>query len=449
MPQIRIDTDQVRQLCRSLSQEASKLSDVQSAISSVAHSVASEISSRRGIHARLNQAVMSINRMENRLNGYERYVTHSASQYDETEAFIISKMQMTTLGANTSSSLSSHTATPFTTDSEVGLLERADAFIKWLFDNKKLSGAYELYNNTIGRVGDFSTAIQYIASSFIMGGLGWSFIQNSGMYQFLMKEGVAVGRFKLPVGSLITAVENSKMNKFARFLISPTQFWRSNVSMSELLFRKFTRLFPSDITNMTNSMQKFVSEVRGASSFEGATGAIKANAGSLAKNALRIGKSNAVLAVVLTGTIETVGAGIKITENYSKYGNNVELLKQENAKVVGQAVYKTAVVSTTTIAGATLFGAAGSVFGPVGTVVGAHVGGFIGSWVGDIIVDKTPGVQKWFEDQAMKHKEAIHSGIEKIADGVQSVKDGFNAVKDQTADLLAGAKNCFGKLGFP
>jgi hypothetical protein len=157
------------------------------------------------------------------------------------------------------------------------------------------------------------------------------------------------------------------------------------------------------------------------------------------KNGLRLGKSNAALAVLITAGAETIGAGIKITENYNLYSG--EKLKEENAKVVGRAVYKTTVVSATSVAGAVAGGVVGSVFGPVGTVVGASIGGFVGSWVGDKLTEKTPA----FVDKAALHfKDGIHKGTEAIASGVSKVKDGFNDVKEHASNLLGGAKSILG-----
>ncbi|MES7204624.1 hypothetical protein U6Q21_12690, partial [Cutibacterium acnes] len=165
---------------------------------------------------------------------------------------------------------------------------------------------------------------------------------------------------------------------------------------------------------------------------------VKNSSGALVKNAINVGKGNAAAAVLLTAGTEAIGATIKITENYSLYGNNIEKLKEENAKVVGEAAYKTVVVSGTSVAGSVIFGALGSLAGPAGTIVGATVGGFIGSWVGDLVTKNTPA---WVENAALKAKDVIYAGTEFVADTVRGVQDGFKEVKKHVGNLVEGAKD--------
>ena len=302
-------------------------------------------------------------------------------------------------------------------------------------DGHFASNLYETYNNTYGRWVDFLHGAQYSAGAGLMHLLGFRFADIDGVLRkFQVVDDVLLGKMRLPMASIIHRIESSKMNMLARLMVSPTRAF-SKKTLSELIYKRAANYFPKDIAGLSNSVSKLMDDAKGGTMLN----AVKNNAGSVLKNGLRLGKSNAALAVLITAGAETIGAGIKITENYNMYSG--EKLKEENAKVVGSAVYKTTVVSATSVAGAVAGGALLSVFGPVGTVVGASIGGFVGSWVGDKIADKTPA---WVDKTALHFKDGIHKGTEAIASGVSKVKDGFNNVKEHASSLLSGAKSILG-----
>lgn len=229
-------------------------------------------------------------------------------------------------------------------------------------------------------------------------------------------------------------------------MVSPYGALRyKNNPLSELIYKRFSNFFPSDIANFGNNVTSLKQALQqGGTTLKNGFSIVKDHAGGILNSGLKVVKSNAILAGVITAGTEAIGASIKISENYSIYSGDVEKLKVENAKVVGAAVWKTGVVTTTSVGGAVIGGAVGTLIGgPVGTVVGASIGGFIGSWAGDVIAGKTSALA---ENVAVHFKDQIHTVTDGVRSGVDKVKEGFNDVKNATGDLVDGTKKLFGSL---
>ncbi|KAB7671843.1 hypothetical protein [Bacillus sp. B1-b2] len=275
---------------------------------------------------------------------------------------------------------------------------------------------------------------------------------------------------------LSDAIDNSRFKKYARGFLNP-KYFRSkynHIPFSDIVHKKIAKYLPDDTVNFSNSSQTF---------FKGAirNNLNKGNVSSFIKTGAKFAKTNAISAVVVTGLVETGGMTLKISENYSKYGDQPDILKRENAKAVGNAVNNTIAVSAGSVGGAFVGGAVGSLLGPVGTVVGAAAGSFVGGLVGEQVGKLTAG---FAEKAAIVFKEPIHkvtefarggfekagkvvesfnSGIEEvnkqiketIKDPVKKVKEigenvgrGVSKVKKTAESLIDGAKNFVGKLSF-
>ncbi|WLR54599.1 hypothetical protein LC048_19570 [Mesobacillus subterraneus] len=391
-----------------LSHTISRLQSIQNNVASVRSSVDPRILGRNGISGQFRRASASSDRIEMHMKQLKSFTIQSADRYANSENRV---------------------------NRQADAVNKAIEAARKQIDGHFASNLYETYNNTYGRWVDFLHGAQYSAGAGLMHLLGFRFADIDGVLRkFQVVDDVLLGKMRLPMASIIHRIESSKMNMLARLMVSPTRAF-SKKTLSELIYKRAANYFPKDIAGLSNSVSKLMDDAKGGTMLN----AVKNNAGSVLKNGLRLGKSNAALAVLITAGAETIGAGIKITENYNMYSG--EKLKEENAKVVGSAVYKTTVVSATSVAGAVAGGALLSVFGPVGTVVGASVGGFIGSWVGDKIADKTPA---WVDKTALHFKDGIHKGTEAIASGVSKVKDGFNNVKEHASGLLSGAKSILG-----
>ncbi|WP_052352847.1 hypothetical protein [Neobacillus dielmonensis] len=423
---IIIHTDVVKQSISELDKGVARLLDAQREAAGVRHGLDPRVLRRNAISSRLNAVSASIGEVENKVNQLKSFVSSSVSQYKAVES---------------------------------RLNQSADALeeeLTKLVNNHTASNTYELYNNTVGRLQDFLHAMQYSAGAGVLHLLGFTFPKvDNLLYRFELADEVMIGKAKIPVGKAIRGIENSKLNFLARVLAKPKTLlgFYKDKSLADLVYKRFTHLFPKDLVNLSNNMALFKKDLsRSATSIKSTLNAVKTHAGSIVKSSLKVGKANALAAFVITAGTEAVGAGIKITENYSIYRGNVEKLKEENAKVVGRAVYKTGVVTATSVGGAVIGGAIGSIAGPIGTVAGASIGGFIGSWAGDKICDKTPAfVDKaalHFKNGIYKGTEAIASGVEKVKDGYHAVKDGYNAVKDHAANLLNSSKKFLGGLSF-
>jgi hypothetical protein len=376
---------------------------------------------------------------------HEHYVRSAVSEVEQTLG------EIRRLSAALTAQL--HTTASSLT-SAAGIYQKVEEQAKSLMDQAKTfmeegraSDAWDRYDNTIGRAGELVTAMGRTASAGILGLLGFQYANLNGFRQFQLLDDIAAGRLKIPVGSLIQKVEASRFNSLARFLVNPlTLFKYKDKGLAELIYKSFTKIFPSDVANLTNTVQEFRKGLRSSTTAAGAMNVVKSSSGTLLKNALRVGKGNAITAGIITAGVETVGASLRIAENRVKYADNPEKLKEENAKAIGQAVYKTTVITGTSVAGATIFGAIGSLAGPGGTVAGAAFGGFVGSWVGEVICEKTAG---WVDSASV----AVMKAGEAVKDAAQA---GFNEVKKQATKLADGAKEAldnvtgfFGKLKFP
>ncbi|WP_423994044.1 hypothetical protein [Mesobacillus sp.] len=371
-------------------------------------SVDPRILSRSGINGQFKRASASFDRIDMKMNQLKSFTNNAADRYSNSENRV---------------------------NRQADAVNKAIGAARKQIDERFASDLYETYNNTYGRWVDFLHGAQYSAGAGILHLLGFRFKDVNGMLGNLrVVDDVLLGKIPIPMETMLRKIEESRLKHLARLMVSPQRAF-SNLTLAELIYKKGTSFFADDIGNLSKSVRTFMDDAKTGTMMN----AVKSNAGTVLKNGMRFAKSNAALAVLITAGAESIGAGIKITENYNMYSG--EKLKEENAKVVGRAVYKTGVVSATSVGGAVIGGVLLSAFGPVGTVVGATAGGFVGSWVGDKITQKTPA---WVDNTALHFKDGIHKGTEAIASGVSKVKDGFNDVKDHASGLLSGAKSFLG-----
>ncbi|WP_226670460.1 glycine zipper domain-containing protein [Metabacillus litoralis] len=245
---------------------------------------------------------------------------------------------------------------------------------------------------------------------------------------------------------LSDTIDNSKFRNISRAYLNPTFLMKKyrDVPFADLVNRKVANYLPDDVVKFTDSSRSL---------FRGMTNNSidSAKFKSFVQTGTKFAKTNAVSAVLVTGAMEVGGMGLKISENYAKYGNNPEVLKRENAKAVGNAVNKTIAVSGGSIAGAVVGGALGSLVGPVGTVVGAAAGSFVGGLVGEQAAKLTAGLA---EKAALAFKEPIHDGLEMIRGGlekvgtvVEGVNKGVDFVNNQIKDTIADPIGKIKELG--
>ncbi|MCI3920632.1 hypothetical protein MO973_10345 [Paenibacillus sp. TRM 82003] len=401
-----------------------------------------------GIHRQMSGIVAAT-----RSQYHESYVRTAAAEAEGTLG------EIRRLSASISSRLQARSSTlvqaanTFRRDEEAAksMASRTDPFQEFL-EKDGASDRYEWYDGTVGTTQDAGQALRRAMYTGALAFLGFRFEALNGKFAFQLLDDVKLGKLKLPIGSLIQRVEASRVNGLARFYVNKLSIFYKDKSLAELIYRRFTRFFPSDLTTISNTTKEIGKALRASGSLSDGAAIVKANAGQLLRNAGKIAKANAITAVAITAGTETIGAGIRIVENYAKYGHDIEKLKEENAKEVGRAAYNTAVISTTTIGGAVIGGTVGSLLGPAGTVIGAAAGGFVGSVVGDLICKKTP---EWVEDASLYAKDAIYAGTEFVADAVRGTKDTFDAVKEHTGKLIDNARGfasnvtgAIGKLAF-
>ncbi|USK50242.1 hypothetical protein LIT38_01725 [Bacillus sp. CMF12] len=230
--------------------------------------------------------------------------------------------------------------------------------------------------------------------------------------------------------------ESKKLGTMARAFLNPF-YLRSkyrNAPLADLVHKRISKYLPDDVVNFTNSSKALYGALEVGS-------ADSAKFKSFVKTGAKFAKANVVSTVALTGIMEAGGMGLKISENYAKYGDNPDVLKRENAKAVGNAVNNTVAISGGAIAGAVVGGALGSVVGPVGTVVGAAAGSFVGGLVGEQAAKLTAGIA---EKGAILLKEPIHHGVELFKDGFEKAgkaldvaNKGIDMVNKQIKETIA------------
>lgn len=414
---------QVNSSLSGLSQSISRLISVESGISGVKSNIDPRIINRRGIGGRLSRATASIDRIEQKMVQLKTYTANSINQYSVAEKRVNGQAE-----------------------------EVKEAFalaLEKMLNDRYASGLYDKYHSIAGHLEHILHGAQYSAGAGLMHLLGFRFTDvDDVLKRFQVAEYIKAGKFNIPLASTIQRIENSRpLNFMARIMVNPLYLvYNRKKPLAELLYKKMTSYYPKDMVNLSNSVSTLLKDAKVTTMMD----AVKSNAGSVLKSGWKLARANAVLATVITAGVETVGAGIKITENYSLYSG--EKLKEENAKVVGRAVVKTTTVTVGSVGGAVVGGIIGSIGGPVGTAIGATVGGYLGSMLGDKVASMTSA---WTDKQSVRFKDTIHKGTEAVASGVRNVKESFvNAkeaisdVKSHAANLLDSSKSFFGKLSF-
>ncbi|WP_110926233.1 glycine zipper domain-containing protein [Bacillus massiliglaciei] len=269
----------------------------------------------------------------------------------------------------------------------------------------------------------------------------------------------ADGRYVLTHNPLLQKVgdmvDNSRFRGPIRTFISPTSRFTSSrlKPTADLIHKKYTKFLPTDAVDLANNVQGFKHQFRNPA-------APKVSFKEVVRAGGKLARGNAIVTGLVTAGSEAFGAGLKISDNYAKYGDNPAVLKRENAKAVGNAVNNTVAITAGSTAGAILGGTIGSLAGPVGTVIGATVGSFVGGLVGEQAAKLTSGLA---QKAAIAMKEPINAGINLFREGFQKagkivgpvndgidavnkeIKKGFNKVKDTAGSLMNGAKSFFGK----
>ncbi|UZJ78716.1 hypothetical protein [Fictibacillus sp. KU28468] len=276
------------------------------------------------------------------------------------------------------------------------------------------------------------------------------FFQLSGLSKYVKVNGKWEVRHNGYYQQLLKSVDDSKFRAFARTWANKRGMFKyKNEPLESLLYKKYSKFFPDDVTKFTNGMMDFKSSIKNT----GMLNTLKNHTGDLLKAGSKFGKTNAAIGLVISAGSASVGLGMDVVDNYRKYGGNEAVLKRENAKAVGRAANTLIVEGGFTAAGGVVGGAIGSIGGPVGTVIGASIGGAIGSMVGEKVAAKTAG---FFEDAALIAKEPIHAtietvkgGVEAVGKGIDAVEKGVDKVKDTASSLIDGGKKFFSsKLSF-
>jgi hypothetical protein len=420
---IIFNINEVNSSVSGLSRTISSLQSIQNQVAGVRSSVDPRILGRSGISGQFRRASASFDRIDMKMNQLKSFTNNAADRYTNSENRV---------------------------NRQADAVNKAIGAARNQIDERFASDLYETYNNTIGRLEDILHGLQYSAGAGIMHLLGFRFEKGTDLkHAFRVLDEIKVGNMKIPMSKYVSMIEDSKMNNFlSKLMLKPSSvLFKKGANFSEVLYKRLANFYPHDMISLTDSVTDLRKSLSGAGTFRAGMDAVKSHAGTVLKSGLKLAKGNAVLAGVITAGSEAIGASIKITENYSIYGGDTEKLKEENAKVVGRAVYKTGVVTATSLGGAVIGGAALSFLGPPGTMIGATLGGIAGSWVGDKIAGFTP-MQNLVDKTAVKFKDSIHTGTETIAAGVSKVKDGFSSVKSHASDLLGSSKSFLGSLSF-
>nr|WGE07524.1 hypothetical protein P5658_23975 [Bacillus subtilis] len=310
-------------------------------------------------------------------------------------------------------------------DNEIFIRKTGDKFVEQDDILRKLYNAYDKYGTLTSL-----TALMLTQGKYYGLGLTKFVKQPSGLHT------AQHSKLLLDISRL---VDSSRYQKAARVLLNPKYLLKkTNRPFSDLVHKKFTKYFPQDTVDFSNSVRSYT---KGFLNEAGVRSTLK----DVGKTGLRFAKGNAITATLITDATETFGAGVKIAENYAKYQDKPEVLKRENAKAtVGNAVNNTIFVAGGATAGAVIGGAIGSFAGPVGTVLLGAAGSYIGGVVGEQIAKYTAG---FAEKAALKLKEPIHAvvdtakkGLESAGKVVKSVNDGIDAANKSIHKGIDSAK---------
>jgi uncharacterized protein YukE len=295
-----------------------------------------------------------------------------------------------------------------------------------------------------------------------------------GLTKFVKNaDGIYTFKHMGALNKLSDVIDNSKFRKLARGYLRFSFMSRkyNGYSFADLVHKKYAKYLPTDAVDFANDSRSFLKNVKNKA-------VTMDTLKSFGKSSLKFAKINGPITFAVTGLTSGVGMGLKISENYAKYGNNPEVLKRENAKAVGKAANDTLVIGGASVAGAVIGGTLGSVIGPAGTVIGSAAGSFVGGVVGEKLAKHTA---PYFEKAAVAFKEPIHhmvdsakgvfekagKGVEAFNNGVEyaneqiketfkdpvkkikEVGEGLSKAKDTAKSLLGGASNFVkGKFSF-
>ncbi|MTH54527.1 hypothetical protein GKZ89_14070 [Bacillus mangrovi] len=323
-----------------------------------------------------------------------------------------------------------------------GKISEADNTLQFLY------GLYDNYGTVAGM-----TAVAANQMKYLLTGLTDYTLGADGLWRF---------KHYGPFAALAEKIDASKYRNLARGALNPNYLRKQfmNNSLADLVHMKYAKYLPQDVVNYTNSFQGFI---KGALNEAGE----KVTFGQVMKTGWKFAKTSAPLTAIITAGTELTGMGLSIAGNYEKYGNNTEVLKRENAKAVGRAVYKTGVVTGFSVAGAALGGAAGTFLGPGGTIVVGALGATAGGIIGEVVAESTQWIA---EDVALVFKDQIHTGVERfrgtmekvgkvaakvddaiekgnevINEGKKAIDKGLKKVSDTASSLIKDAGNFFSK----
>ncbi|MGM0923961.1 MAG: hypothetical protein ACQEWW_22595 [Bacillota bacterium] len=245
------------------------------------------------------------------------------------------------------------------------------------------------------------------------------------------------------LNALSDVIDNSKFKKIARGYLRFSFISKkyNGYSFADLLHKKYAKYLPVEAVDYANDSRSLFRNIKNSS-------VDMDTLKSFGKSSWKFAKINGPITFAVTAGASTVGMGLKISENYAKYGNNPEVLKRENAKAVGTAVNDTIVIGGASVAGAVVGGALGSIVGPAGTVIGSAAGSFIGGVVGEKLAKFTA---PYVEKAAVAFKEPIHhlvsgakAGFEKAGKAVDAFNSGVEyankQIKETFADPIGKAK---------
>ncbi|WLR41453.1 hypothetical protein LC087_11145 [Bacillus carboniphilus] len=131
---------------------------------------------------------------------------------------------------------------------------------------------------------------------------------------------------------LAEVVDGSDKRRIFQWLLDSKYLLKKefrDAPFSDLVHKRFSTYLPDELVNFTNSTNLLRDNIllKSVSSSQ-----VK----EFLKNGTKFGKANAVSTVLLTGASETFGMTLSIADNYAKYGDNIDVLKRENAKAVGK-----------------------------------------------------------------------------------------------------------------
>lgn len=388
MSRIKIQTDFVKSTGAGLAPDSVKLSDSKDGLSSLRYAIDHKIIAKGNLRARMDGAVQALGSLQTRVRELERFIEHSADEYNRVESDLTKK--------------SFEAITP---------KKKSDP---------ALANILEYFSNINSGLSQGDLAL--IATQLFS-------VATTGVLSRKLKINYIDGKPKF----------FQKLFRQYKFTVQADPTWTSRGRYSSKIARMIYDFSKSNPTNpLVKMIHKYVQSYSSPSALlkhiagfpKNVNSAMKAsNFSKVFKNRITIGTKEVAETVLkergLTAAakrVPLVGTGISFAANAYEIWDPKNSGKSLTEKT-GRALAGVGADFGAITAGAEAGAAIGSIFGPVGIVVGGATGGVVGAWASGHYEDQ---IKDFGEDVAVDVTNGVKTVADKVSKGFKSIKSWFN-----------------------